>query len=390
MDMSGNMRHSTMENDMVKQFRIFGDIICCESERLSGEDISPSDVKTFIDGLAPNEDAEFLISSCGGNVFGALAIVNLIRDAGNAGHGTRCRIVGIAASSASVIACACNELTMDTDALFMLHLPYTSMTGNKDALQKEAKTLDLLGKTLASIYATKFDRTEDEIISMMESETWISSTDIDTYGLKCTIDGNSADIPRIAASLKHHQKSFNRQDIIERILMKEDIEKEEVKEEVKEEPKTEETAGEPKTETEEPKEDTEALKARIAELEEEVKRLKEEQEKPIEERLAKCQSVFQNKINDLKKEQQERDGKLRDYENRVSNLEAELATSKGELTRVQAALAEKENALVRLNASVLKPSSVRVYDKASAREELARLPMTERADFYSKHRETIG
>lgn len=376
-----------MENDMVKQFRIFGDIICCESERLSGEDISPSDVKTFIDGLAPNEDAEFLISSCGGNVFGALAIVNLIRNAGNAGHGTRCRIVGIAASSASVIACACNELTMDTDALFMLHLPYTSTTGNKDALQKEAKTLDLLGKTLASIYATKFDRTEDEIISMMENETWISSADIGVYGLKCSINKNSADIPRIAASLRHHKESFNKQNIVERILMKEDIEK---KEEVKEEPKTEETAGEPKTETEEPKEDTEALKARIAELEEEVKRLKEEREKPIEERLAKCQSVFQNKINDLKRERQERDGKLRDYENRVSNLEAELATSKGELTRVQAALSEKENALVRLNASVLKPSSAKVYDKASARAELAKLPMNEREDFYSKHRETIG
>lgn len=337
--------------------------------------------------LKDGETLELHIDSCGGDVLAGIAIANRIRELAASGHKATCTVDGLAASIASVIAMACNEIRMYPQSFLMIHSPWVMTMGNAGELRKEADTLDTMKEAIVSFYRGKFDRTDDEIRAMMDAETWISGENANDFGLAVTLI--EADLSRAAAkvSMDDLKSRFNAFAKVRNIKMESDIEK---KEKVKEEPKTEETAGEPKTETEEPKEDTEALKARIAELEEEVKRLKEEQEKPIEERLAKCQSVFQNKINDLKREQQERDGKLRDYENRVSNLEAELATSKGELTRVQAALAEKEDALVRLNASVLKPSSVRVYDKASARAELAKLPMNEREDFYSKHRETIG
>lgn len=337
--------------------------------------------------LKDGEALELHIDSCGGDVLAGIAIANRIRELAASGHKATCTVDGLAASIASVIAMACNEIRMYPQSFLMIHSPWVMTMGNAGELRKEADTLDTMKEAIVSFYRGKFDRTDDEIRAMMDAETWISGENAGDFGLTVTLI--EADSYRAAAkvSMDDLKSRFNAFAKVRSIKMENDIEK---KEEVKEEPKTEETAGEPKTETEEPKEDTEALKARIAELEEEVKKLREEQEKPIEERLAKCQSVFQCKINDLKKEQQERDGKLRDYENRVSNLEAELATSKGELTRVQAALAEKGNALVRLNASVLKPSSVRVYDKASARAELAKLPMNERADFYSKHRETIG
>lgn len=342
--------------------------------------------------LKDGEALELHIDSCGGDVLAGIAIANKIRELSNSGHRTICTVDGLAASIASVIAVACDEIRMYPQSFIMIHNPWTFTMGDADNLRKEAANLDTMKEAIVSFYRGKFDRTDDEIRAMMDAETWISGENAGDFGLTVTLI--EADSYRAAAkvSMDDLKSRFNAFAKVRSIKMESDIEKkEEVKEEPKtEEGKTEETAGEPKTETEEPKEDTEALKARIAELEEEVKRLKEEREKPIEERLAKCQSVFQNKINDLKREQQERDGKLRDYENRVSNLEAELATSKGELTKVQAALEGKENALVRLNASVLKPSSVRVYDKASARAELAKLPMNERADFYSKHRETIG
>lgn len=344
--------------------------------------------------LKDGEALELHIDSCGGDVLAGIAIANRIRELAASGHKATCTVDGLAASIASVIAMACNEIRMYPQSFLMIHSPWVMTMGNAGELRKEADTLDTMKEAIVSFYRGKFDRTDDEIRAMMDAETWISGENAGDFGLTVTLI--EADSYRAAAkvSMDDLKSRFNAFAKVRSIKMENDIEK---KEEVKEEPKTEETAGDPKKESEEskeePKEDTEevkALKARIAELEEEVKRLKEEREKPIEERLAKCQSVFQNKINDLKKGQQERDGKLRDYENRVSNLEAELATSKGELTRVQAALAEKENALVRLNASVLKPSSAKVYDKASARAELAKLPMNERADFYSKHRETIG
>lgn len=359
------------------------------------------------EALRDGEALELHIDSCGGDVLAGIAIANRIRELAASGHKATCTVDGLAASIASVIAMACNEIRMYPQSFLMIHSPWVMTMGNAGELRKEADTLDTMKEAIVSFYRGKFDRTDDEIRAMMDAETWISGENAGDFGLTVTLI--EADSYRAAAkvSMDDLKSRFNAFAKVRSIKMENDIEKKEEEkreaeevekvkaEEVEEEEKTEKTESEESKEEpkEEPKEDTEevkALKARIAELEEEVKRLKEEQEKPIEERLAKCQSVFQNKINDLKKEQQERDGKLRDYENRVSNLEAELATSKGELTRVQAALAEKEDALVRLNASVLKPSSAKVYDKASARAELAKLPMNEREDFYSKHRETIG
>lgn len=368
------------------------------------EDITTAE--GFREQTASLKDGEALdlhIDSCGGDVLAGIAIANRIRELVSNGHEVTCTVDGLAASIASVIAMACNEIIMYPQSFLMIHNPWTFTMGDADNLRKEAANLDTMKAAIVSFYRGKFDRTDDEIREMMDAETWISGENAGDFGLVVTLI--EADLFRAAAkvSMDDLKSRFNAFAKVRNIKMESDIEKKEEEkreaeevekvkaEEVEEEEKTEKTESEESKE--EPKEDTEevkALKARIAELEEEVKRLKEEQEKPIEERLAKCQSVFQNKINDLKKEQQERDGKLRDYENRVSNLEAKLAKSKGELVKTQAALSEKENALVRLNASVLKPSSVRVYDKASARAELAKLPMNERADFYSKHRETIG
>ena len=137
-------------------------------------------------------------------------------------------------------------------------------------------------------------------------------------------------------------------------------------------------------------EEVTALKARISELEEEVKTLREEKEKPVEERLAKCQSVFQNKINDFKAELKAKDEELRNCKASVSSLESRLEESTKELHKMTAAFTEKKNALDMLNSGVLRPSSVRVFDKETARQELAKLPMTERNEFYMKHRELIG
>ena len=353
--------------------------------------------------LKDGEALDLHIDSCGGDVLAGISIANRIRELASSGHATICTIDGLAASIASVIAVACDEIRIYPQSFLMIHNPFVFTMGDADGLRKEAQTLDSMKSAIVSFYRQKFNRTDDEIKSMMDAETWISGENAGDFGLKVTLI--EADSFRAAAkvSLNEAKKRFNAFSKMGDIKMESDIEKKEEEKKDSEEVKTEteataedpkpEEVEEVKTEEEKPEEETEevkALKLRISELEEEVKKLHEEHEKPIEERLAKCQSVFQCKINIMKKEQQERDGKLREYENRVSTLESDLATSKGELAKAQAALSEKENALTRLNASVLKPSSAKVYDKASARAELAKLPMTERAEFYLKHRDIIG
>ena len=54
----------------------------------------------------------------------------------------------------------------------MVHLPWTSATGNAVDLRKEADTLDLYRDSLVAVYRTKFDLPDSVIIKMLEDETW--------------------------------------------------------------------------------------------------------------------------------------------------------------------------------------------------------------------------
>jgi len=374
---------------------IYGDYIDTESQRTGADDITPNIFRESVSALEEGEEVEIHVNSCGGSVSAGISIANQIRDLKSKGHSTVCIVDGVAASIASVTAMACDEISMYPQSFLMIHNPFSVVQGDADELRKEAQTLDAMKSALVSFYRQKFNRTDEEIRAMMDEETWIAGADASSYGLNVTLlESDERFLMAARASVERAKAKFNsvsktmkensemEEEKKEEVKPVEEVE-EETPEEVKEEPETEKTE---ETETEEVK----ALKVRISELEEEIKRLHEEQEKPVEERLAKCQSVFQNKINNFKAELKAKDEELRNCKASVSSLENRLEETTKELHDVTAAFAEKKNALDSLNSSVLRPSSAKVFDKCSAREKLAKLPMNERAEFYSKHRDIIG
>ena len=102
-----------------------------------------------------------------------LAICNLLKQASAEGHGTASRVIGIAASMASAIACACDELKIDANAFMMVHNPWTITMGNASDMRKEADTLDKYRDALLAVYRSKFDMSDDMIKAMLDAETWI-------------------------------------------------------------------------------------------------------------------------------------------------------------------------------------------------------------------------
>ena len=88
---------------------------------------------------------------------------------------------------ASVIACSCDELEMDSTAFMMVHNPWSSVQGDAEELRKEAKTLDQFKSALVSIYRTKFDAEPEEICRLMDEETWITGAESKDYSLKCSV-----------------------------------------------------------------------------------------------------------------------------------------------------------------------------------------------------------
>ena len=346
--------------------------------------VSPNMLKEFIDGLAENEDIEIEITSFGGSCTAGNAMVSMLRSASANGHRTIAHVVSIAASMASVVACACDELIIDSNAFMMIHLPYTCVEGNYEQIRKEADTLELFTKSLVSVYRSKFNLTDEEIIALLQAETWILGDDAETYGLKCTINKVDGEL-KVAASCKYGYKNIPRglkkmdEKTIEEIektgdeKMKEEVIKEEPVEQVEkkieeveepiEEPRKEEDEDEVleklaecEKKIEELTKENEELKSKLAEMEtpkeEEEKVSKEECEKRVSGMQASMQKQINNHLNQLKAKDEE----IRTVRAELSSLNSKLEEATKELAEKSSALVEKENALAMLNAGVNAPA----------------------------------
>jgi len=112
------------------------------------------------------------INSPGGEVFDGITIYNLIKN-----HPAKVTtyIDGVAASIASVIALAGDEVLMAENALMMIHNPYGMAAGDSKEMRKMADVLDVVGGSIAKAYISKTDKTEDEIQALMDAETWMTA-----------------------------------------------------------------------------------------------------------------------------------------------------------------------------------------------------------------------
>lgn len=120
------------------------------------------------------------INSPGGNVWDGLAIYNMLR--GRQAPVTT-RVVGIAASIASIIALAGDDVEIAEAALFMIHDPSGMVAGTSGDMRKMADALDQHAEVLAGIYAKKTGRTTDSIRAAMKAETWFTAGEAITFGL---------------------------------------------------------------------------------------------------------------------------------------------------------------------------------------------------------------
>jgi ATP-dependent Clp protease, protease subunit len=112
------------------------------------------------------------INSTGGDAYDGSAIYNLLHQ--NAAH-VVVDIDGIAASAASVIAMAGDEIRMSETALMMIHNPWTITIGEAADLREKAEQLDKLRDALANAYIKRTKRPRKEILEMLDAETWMTA-----------------------------------------------------------------------------------------------------------------------------------------------------------------------------------------------------------------------
>lgn len=134
------------------------------------------------------------INSPGGSAFEGIAIYNVLRD-----HPARVNVVvdGLAASSASLIAMAGDTIRMASNALMMIHEPWTVIAGEAKDL---AKAIDVLNKTRDAVVATYAARTKQSpqwVAEKMAATTWFNATEAVNAGFADAIGGTAKVSPTV-------------------------------------------------------------------------------------------------------------------------------------------------------------------------------------------------
>lgn len=348
----------------MKTFLIAGSIVDTDADRETFEDVTPTQVNAFLNKLDEGEEVVFDITSYGGSVTAGLAIANLIKQASANGHKSTAHVIGIAASMASAIACACDELKIDANAFMMVHNPWTMTMGNAIDLRKEAEVLDQYRDALLAIYRTKFDMSDDTIKAALDAETWIIGEQASLFKLNAEVIPTEEPL-RAAAFAKQMPKFMHTPKALKEIIMEKEEEMKPVEEEAKEENivAIENAIEEVKVDevkTDETKEEvTDEVKEEVAD--ETVPKAE------VEKRVSGMQSTMAKQMDALKKDYEAR---IADYEFQMKAKDEELAKANAEairlaecldkstkeLSEMTSALEEKQNALDALNASVNKPN----------------------------------
>ena len=159
--------------------------------------------KQFSDVLAEVGNGPLLveINSPGGNVWDGLSIYNQLR-------GRKApvitRVVGIAASIASIIALAGDRVEMAEAALMMIHDPSGMASGTSEDMRKMADALDQHAQVLVGVYAKKTGRSPESIRAAMKAETWFTTSEAVAFGL---VD---KPIKQLAMAAKWHPRAVTK------------------------------------------------------------------------------------------------------------------------------------------------------------------------------------
>lgn len=176
------------ESNEVEIF-LYDAIVSSEAEAEYWGGVAPESFVKAVYGVAKDATIHLRINSPGGSVFAARAMEQALRD-----HKGKVivHIDGLAASAATFIAMAGDEIIMSKGALFMVHRAWTGMWGNAEDLRKEAELLDKIDGTLADTYADKTGKTAEQVAAWMAAETWFTAAEALEQGFATSIAESEA------------------------------------------------------------------------------------------------------------------------------------------------------------------------------------------------------
>lgn len=132
--------------------------------------------------LKPGEDVEIYINSIGGDVFAGNEIFTALK-----AHDGQVNVnIIFAASIATVISSAGDNVLISPTGQYMIHNVSSVAQGDYREMEQRAKTLKSMNEVILSTYVNKTGLTEEEVSNMMDNETWFNAKTAVEYGF---VDG---------------------------------------------------------------------------------------------------------------------------------------------------------------------------------------------------------
>lgn len=175
---------------------LYGDVMGDEPRDWGGEPtgeqaVSTERINAELERLRGASRVTVRLNSCGGDAFAGIAIYNTLK---GLDADITVRIEGIAASAASVIACAGDTVVAMPGSIFMVHDPACALFGFYGAADLDLIKADLEAthRALCGIYAQKTGMDEASVEEMVRAETWLVGPEIYDAGFADEYDAHEA------------------------------------------------------------------------------------------------------------------------------------------------------------------------------------------------------
>lgn len=150
-----------------------------------GGEVTADSLRQQLSKVKDGDDVRIVVNSPGGDCFEGIAVYNTIRDfARNFKGNITTYVQGMAASAASWIALAAssvsekNKVVVEDNSVFMVHDCWGLVIGNKNDMRDAADFADRVDGIMQKMLARKSGKSEEEIASLMDNETWYFGQEI--------------------------------------------------------------------------------------------------------------------------------------------------------------------------------------------------------------------
>ncbi len=194
---AAGVRAVAMDDNVITMFDIIGE------DYWSGGGITAKKVAAQLRAIG-DRPVEVQMNSPGGDMFEGIAIYNVLREHPQP---VTIKVMGMAASAASVIAMAGDTLEIGSASFLMIHNCWVIAVGNRHDMAETAAFLAPFDAAMVDVYAARSGQSPDDIAKWMDAETFMSGSQAIERGFADSL--LAADQVKVDPEAKAHDRSLN-------------------------------------------------------------------------------------------------------------------------------------------------------------------------------------